>query len=132
MPSDEVHRRGRCAAGWSGSCATLIANASIDHAEHKPVAEFRMAADADNRRRHGARTTAFGLRPGEEKAGVQPVLAFGPPRGWRRSGGTGLGLAISIEDAPGLHQGRLEAWGEPGKGRLLPAHAARWCGGAPR
>jgi two-component system sensor histidine kinase MtrB len=33
----------------------------------------------------------------------------------RRSGGTGLGLAISIEDAR-LHQGRLEAWGEPGKG----------------
>jgi two-component system sensor histidine kinase MtrB len=33
----------------------------------------------------------------------------------RRSGGTGLGLAISIEDAR-LHQGRLEAWGEPGEG----------------
>jgi two-component system sensor histidine kinase MtrB len=33
----------------------------------------------------------------------------------RRSGGTGLGLAISIEDAR-LHQGRLEAWGEPGSG----------------
>jgi two-component system sensor histidine kinase MtrB len=33
----------------------------------------------------------------------------------RRSGGTGLGLAISIEDAR-LHQGRLEAWGEPGNG----------------
>ena len=32
----------------------------------------------------------------------------------RRSGGTGLGLAISIEDAR-LHQGRLEAWGEPGR-----------------
>ena len=29
--------------------------------------------------------------------------------------GTGLGLAISIEDAR-LHQGRLEAWGEPGNG----------------
>lgn len=33
----------------------------------------------------------------------------------RRSGGTRLGLAISIEDAR-LHQGRLEAWGEPGQG----------------
>jgi two-component system sensor histidine kinase MtrB len=33
----------------------------------------------------------------------------------RRSGGTGLGLAISIEDAR-LHQGRLEAWGEPCQG----------------
>ncbi len=44
-------------------------------------------------------------------------------RGVRRSGGTGLGLAISIEDAR-LHQGRLEAWGEPGKGASLPPDPA--------
>ena len=42
-------------------------------------------------------------------------VRVGPVRRARRSGGTGLGLAISIEDAR-LHQGRLEAWGEPGKG----------------
>lgn len=89
----------------------LIANA-IDHAERKPV-EIRMAADEDTVavtvRDHGV-----GLRPGEEKLVFSRFWRSDPSR-VRRSGGTGLGLAISIEDAR-LHQGRLEAWGEPGKG----------------
>ncbi|CAA0128348.1 Sensor histidine kinase MtrB [Mycolicibacterium vanbaalenii] len=89
----------------------LIANA-IDHAEHKPV-RIRMAADEDTVavtvRDHGV-----GLRPGEEKLVFSRFWRADPSR-VRRSGGTGLGLAISIEDAR-LHQGRLEAWGEPGKG----------------
>jgi two-component system, OmpR family, sensor histidine kinase MtrB len=89
----------------------LIANA-IDHAEHKPV-QIRMAADVDTAavtvRDHGV-----GLRPGEEKLVFSRFWRSDPSR-VRRSGGTGLGLAISIEDAR-LHQGRLEAWGEPGKG----------------
>ncbi|HYP94739.1 MAG TPA: ATP-binding protein, partial [Mycobacterium sp.] len=55
-----------------------------------------------------------GLRPGEEKLVFSRFWRSDPSR-VRRSGGTGLGLAISIEDAR-LHQGRLEAWGEPGKG----------------
>ncbi|MGV0791626.1 MtrAB system histidine kinase MtrB [Mycolicibacterium sp. XJ1819] len=89
----------------------LIANA-IDHAERKPV-RIRMAADEDTVavtvRDHGV-----GLRPGEEKLVFSRFWRSDPSR-VRRSGGTGLGLAISIEDAR-LHQGRLEAWGEPGKG----------------
>lgn len=89
----------------------LIANA-IDHAEHKPV-KIRMAADEDTVavtvRDHGV-----GLRPGEEKLVFSRFWRSDPSR-VRRSGGTGLGLAISIEDAR-LHQGRLEAWGEPGQG----------------
>ncbi|CAJ1507613.1 MtrAB system histidine kinase MtrB [[Mycobacterium] holstebronense] len=89
----------------------LIANA-IDHAEHKPVV-IRMAADEDTVavtvRDHGV-----GLRPGEEKLVFSRFWRADPSR-VRRSGGTGLGLAISVEDAR-LHQGRLEAWGEPGKG----------------
>lgn len=89
----------------------LIANA-IDHAEHRPV-EIRMAADTDTVavtvRDHGV-----GLRPGEEKLVFSRFWRADPSR-VRRSGGTGLGLAISIEDAR-LHQGRLEAWGEPGQG----------------
>ncbi|MGF2944129.1 MtrAB system histidine kinase MtrB [Mycobacterium sp. Lab-001] len=89
----------------------LIANA-IDHAEHKPV-EIRMVADEDTVavtvRDHGV-----GLRPGEEKLVFSRFWRADPSR-VRRSGGTGLGLAISIEDAR-LHQGRLEAWGEPGEG----------------
>ncbi|WP_431233248.1 MtrAB system histidine kinase MtrB [Mycolicibacterium psychrotolerans] len=89
----------------------LIANA-IDHAEHKPV-HIRMAADEDTVA-VTVRDFGVGLRPGEEKLVFSRFWRSDPSR-VRRSGGTGLGLAISIEDAR-LHQGRLEAWGEPGKG----------------
>ncbi|WP_059016219.1 MtrAB system histidine kinase MtrB [Mycobacterium sp. M26] len=89
----------------------LIANA-IDHAERKPVL-IRMAADEDTVA-VTVRDFGVGLRPGEEKLVFSRFWRSDPSR-VRRSGGTGLGLAISIEDAR-LHQGRLEAWGEPGKG----------------
>ncbi len=89
----------------------LIANA-IDHAEHKPV-RIQMAADEDTVA-VTVRDYGVGLRPGEEKLVFSRFWRSDPSR-VRRSGGTGLGLAISIEDAR-LHQGRLEAWGEPGKG----------------
>jgi two-component system sensor histidine kinase MtrB len=89
----------------------LIANA-VDHAEHKPV-RIRMAADTDTAA-ITVRDYGVGLRPGEEKLVFSRFWRSDPSR-VRRSGGTGLGLAISIEDAR-LHQGRLEAWGEPGKG----------------
>ena len=89
----------------------LIANA-IDHAEHKPV-RIRMAADVDTVA-VTVRDYGVGLRPGEEKLVFSRFWRSDPSR-VRRSGGTGLGLAISIEDAR-LHQGRLEAWGRPGKG----------------
>ena len=89
----------------------LIANA-IDHAEHKPV-RIKMAADEDTVA-VTVRDYGVGLRPGEEKLVFSRFWRSDPSR-VRRSGGTGLGLAISIEDAR-LHQGRLEAWGEPGKG----------------
>lgn len=52
----------------------LIANA-IDHAEHKPV-RIKMADDEDTVA-VTVRDYGVGLRPGEEKSGVQPVLAFG-------------------------------------------------------
>ncbi|MDF2826506.1 MAG: two-component sensor histidine kinase [Mycobacterium sp.] len=89
----------------------LIANA-IDHAERKPV-RIRMAADEDTVA-VTVRDYGVGLRPGEEKLVFSRFWRSDPSR-VRRSGGTGLGLAISIEDAR-LHQGRLEAWGEPGMG----------------
>ncbi len=89
----------------------LIANA-IDHAEHKPV-RIRMGADEDTVA-VTVRDYGVGLRPGEEKLVFSRFWRSDPAR-VRRSGGTGLGLAISIEDAR-LHQGRLEAWGEPGNG----------------
>jgi two-component system, OmpR family, sensor histidine kinase MtrB len=89
----------------------LIANA-IDHAEHKPV-RIRMAADEDSVA-VTVRDFGVGLRPGEEKLVFSRFWRSDPSR-VRQSGGTGLGLSISIEDAR-LHQGRLEAWGEPGNG----------------
>lgn len=89
----------------------LIANA-IDHAEHKPV-RIKMADDEDTVA-VTVRDYGVGLRPGEEKLVFSRFWRSDPSR-VRRSGGTGLGLAISIEDAR-LHQGRLEAWGELGKG----------------
>lgn len=89
----------------------LLANA-IDHGERSPVV-LTMRSDGDavaiTVRDHG-----IGLRPGEEKLVFNRFWRSDPSR-FRRSGGTGLGLAISIEDAR-LHQGRLEAWGEPGNG----------------
>jgi len=92
----------------------LVANA-IDHSEHKPVT-IRMAADIDSVA-VTVRDRGVGLRPGEEKLVFNRFWRADPSRK-RHSGGTGLGLAISVEDAR-LHQGRLEAWGEPGNGALF-------------
>ncbi|MFF0709325.1 MULTISPECIES: MtrAB system histidine kinase MtrB [Gordonia] len=89
----------------------LLANA-IDHGERKPIT-LTMRSDGDAVA-ITVRDQGIGLRPGEEKLVFNRFWRSDPSR-FRRSGGTGLGLAISIEDAR-LHQGRLDAWGEPGKG----------------
>ncbi|WP_439644586.1 MtrAB system histidine kinase MtrB [Gordonia soli] len=89
----------------------LLANA-IDHGERRPVV-LTMRSDGDAVA-ITVRDNGIGLRPGEEKLVFNRFWRSDPSR-FRRSGGTGLGLAISIEDAR-LHQGRLEAWGEPGNG----------------
>lgn len=89
----------------------LLANA-IDHGEGKPVL-LRLRAD-DDAAAFIVRDQGVGLRPGEEKLVFNRFWRSDPSR-VRRSGGTGLGLAISVEDA-NLHNGMLEAWGEPGQG----------------
>ncbi|MFC9787727.1 MtrAB system histidine kinase MtrB [Rhodococcus sp. NPDC127528] len=89
----------------------LLANA-IDHGEGKPVL-LRLRADEDAVA-FIVRDQGIGLRPGEEKLVFNRFWRSDPSR-VRRSGGTGLGLAISVEDAR-LHDGRLDAWGEPGEG----------------
>ena len=52
----------------------------------------------------------------------------------RVRGGTGLGLSIALEDAR-LHNGELDAWGEPGQGAhfvlTLPRIAGEQIGGRP-
>ncbi|MGC0364902.1 two-component system sensor histidine kinase MtrB [Rhodococcus sp. 27YEA15] len=89
----------------------LLANA-IDHGDGQPIL-LRLRAD-DNALAFIVRDNGVGLRPGEEKLVFNRFWRSDPSR-VRRSGGTGLGLAISVEDA-NLHDGKLEAWGEPGVG----------------
>jgi two-component system sensor histidine kinase MtrB len=60
------------------------------------------------------RDSGVGLRPGEAALVFTRFWRADPAR-TRTTGGTGLGLAISHDDAQ-LHQGWLEAWGEPGVG----------------
>jgi two-component system sensor histidine kinase MtrB len=108
----------------------LIVNA-LEHGEGRPV-EIAVAvnetAAAVTVRDHGV-----GLRPGEGALVFNRFWRADPARA-RTTGGTGLGLAISLEDAR-LHDGWLQAWGEPGEGscfRLtLPRHADRPIAEAP-
>ena len=101
----------------------LLVNA-IEHGETRPV-DVLVASNADavavTVRDHGV-----GLRPGETSLVFNRFWRADPARA-RTTGGTGLGLPISLEDAR-LHNGWLQAWGEPGDGtnfRLtLPLHAA--------
>jgi two-component system sensor histidine kinase MtrB len=89
----------------------LVANA-IDHGEGKPI-QIRLGADE-----HSVavlvRDFGIGLRPGEAGLAFNRFWRADSSRA-RRSGGTGLGLSISLEDAR-LHNGWLQAWGEPGRG----------------
>lgn len=101
----------------------LVVNA-IEHGEGQPI-QVHVAANAGaaaiSVRDHGV-----GLRPGES------ALVFN--RFWRAdwarartTGGTGLGLAISLEDAR-LHDGWLQAWGEPGQGSVFRLTLPRTAG----
>jgi two-component system sensor histidine kinase MtrB len=89
----------------------LIANA-IEHGEGRPI-DVTVAAD-DSAVAVAVRDHGVGLEPG------QAALVFGrfwraDPARARTTGGTGLGLSIALEDAR-LHNGWLQAWGEPGSG----------------
>ena len=89
----------------------LVVNA-VEHGEARPVeisVAGNEAAVAVVVRDHGV-----GLRPGEAALVFNRFWRADPARA-RTTGGTGLGLAISLEDAR-LHDGWLQAWGEPGVG----------------
>jgi two-component system sensor histidine kinase MtrB len=92
----------------------LVVNA-VEHGEGRPV-EITVAGNgsavAVTVRDHGV-----GLRPGEAALVFNRFWRADPARA-RTTGGTGLGLAISLEDAR-LHDGWLQAWGEPGEGSLF-------------
>jgi two-component system sensor histidine kinase MtrB len=108
----------------------LVVNA-IEHGEGRPVdVHLGMGggAVAVVVEDHGV-----GLRPGEA-ANVFTRFWRADPARARTTGGTGLGLSISLEDAR-LHNGWLQAWGEPGVGsrfRLtLPQHSGATLHGSP-
>ncbi|MEO8557224.1 MAG: MtrAB system histidine kinase MtrB [Actinomycetota bacterium] len=89
----------------------LLINA-IEHGEGRPVVirlGVNQAAVAVS-----VRDSGVGLRPGEAALVFTRFWRADPARA-RTSGGTGLGLAISHDDAR-LHDGWLQAWGEPGVG----------------
>ena len=89
----------------------LVVNA-IEYGEGRPVTiqlgvnQSAVAATV--------RDSGVGLRPGEAALVFTRFWRADPAR-TRTTGGTGLGLAISHDDAQ-LHEGWLEAWGEPGVG----------------
>ena len=84
----------------------------MEHGEGRPV-DVLVAGD-DAAVAVLVRDRGVGLRPGE--AGLVFTRFWrGDPSRARTTGGTGLGLAIALEDAH-LHGGRLEAWGQPGRG----------------
>jgi two-component system sensor histidine kinase MtrB len=89
----------------------LVVNA-VEHGEGRPV-EIRIAGN-ESAVAVAVRDHGVGLRPGEAALVFNRFWRADPARA-RTTGGTGLGLAISLEDAR-LHDGWLQAWGEPGAG----------------
>ncbi|GAB3065704.1 MtrAB system histidine kinase MtrB [Pedococcus soli] len=89
----------------------LVVNA-VEHGEGRPV-EIAIGGN-DSAVAVAVRDHGVGLRPGEAALVFNRFWRADPARA-RTTGGTGLGLAISLEDAR-LHDGWLQAWGEPGEG----------------
>ncbi|MEO7982097.1 MAG: MtrAB system histidine kinase MtrB [Sporichthyaceae bacterium] len=89
----------------------LVANA-IEHGEGRPVSVI-LAAD-DTAVAVAVRDHGIGLAPSDVGMVFHRFWRADPARA-RTTGGTGLGLSIALEDAH-LHEGWLQAWGEPGDG----------------
>ena len=89
----------------------LVVNA-VEHGEGHPVT-VRLGVN-ESAVAVSVHDSGVGLRPGEAALVFNRFWRADPARA-RTTGGTGLGLAISHEDAR-LHEGWLQAWGEPGVG----------------
>ena len=102
----------------------LVFNA-IEHSEGEPV-DILVGADEDAVavvvEDHGV-----GLKAGEASLVFNRFWRSDPAR-TRTTGGSGLGLAIALEDAR-LHQGWLQAWGQPGEGSRFRLTVPRVAGG---
>lgn len=104
----------------------LVSNA-VEHAEGSDVT-VTVANDAQAVA-VGVRDFGIGL-DADELARVFDRFWRADPARARTSGGTGLGLAISLEDAR-LHGGRIEVWGEPGRGAHFVLTVPRRTGADP-
>jgi two-component system sensor histidine kinase MtrB len=108
----------------------LLVNAA-EHGEGGPI-DVHVVAD-DDVVAIAVRDHGIGLRPGEASLVFNRFWRADPARA-RTTGGTGLGLSIASEDAR-LHGGRLQAWGERGKGSqfvlTLPRQAGAEVGRSP-
>lgn len=89
----------------------LVVNA-IEHGEGRDVVV--KLAMSDDAAAIAVRDYGVGLSPAEVPLVFNRFWRADPARA-RTTGGTGLGLAIAQEDAH-LHNGWLQAWGEPGGG----------------
>ncbi|MEV6134307.1 MtrAB system histidine kinase MtrB [Streptomyces violaceusniger] len=89
----------------------LVVNA-VEHGEGRDVV-VRLAT-AGGAVAVAVRDYGVGLKPGEATRVFNRFWRADPARA-RTTGGTGLGLSIAVEDAR-LHDGWLQAWGEPGGG----------------
>lgn len=89
----------------------LVVNA-VEHSEGRDVT-VRVGCD-DHAVAVAVRDRGVGLKPGEATQVFNRFWRADQARA-RTTGGTGLGLAIALEDAR-LHNGWLQAWGEPGEG----------------
>ncbi|WP_235504448.1 MtrAB system histidine kinase MtrB [Nostocoides sp. Soil756] len=102
----------------------LVVNA-VEHGEGRPV-DVHVGVD-DGAVAVVVEDHGVGLRPGDA-ANVFTRFWRADPARARTTGGTGLGLSISLEDAR-LHNGWLQAWGEPGTGSRFRLTLPRTAGG---
>lgn len=102
----------------------LLTNA-IDHREEKSIDITIAQTESDVA--IGVRDYGIGFNNKDRSSLFERFWRADPSRA-RVRGGTGLGLSIALEDTK-LHQGKLEAWGLPGRGAHFVLTLPKFAGG---
>ena len=110
-PGRAVHRRGGPAAGRADPAQP---RRQRRRARRRAPGDGLVRGRTRRRWRWRSVTTASACARARRRLVFNRFWRADPARA-RSTGGTGLGLAISLEDAR-LHEGWLQAWGEPGQG----------------
>jgi two-component system sensor histidine kinase MtrB len=106
----------------------VVRNLLLNALEHGEGRDVQVLVGADARAVAVAvRDQGIGLREGEAALVFNRFWRADPARA-RRTGGTGLGLSIAQGDAE-LHNGWLQAWGEPHAGAVFRLTLPRTVGG---